>query len=718
MKIFMLADAMNVGGAETHVFELSRLFASRGHEVTVFSAGGALARRLAAVGVRHQLLPDALSPSVLACLARHLRREKPHAVHAHTRRRAFLCRLLLEQMDFPITVTAHAMFTPRFPLGPLSFFPPDTIAVSEDVALHLRQKFNVPSSHLTVIRNGVDTERFRPHPRRDAPFTVLTLGRQDEDSALAATLLCRIAPRLAELLDRPVRVVIAGGGRAFPRLLALAKEANETAGSPVVRLLGRVEDTAPLFAECDIFVGVSRAAMEALASGRPVVLCGNEGYLGPLDPSSLPLALRSNLCGRGASTPEAARLLADVLRLAKCSSEERARLGTFGRDAVCRLFDAEQMATETLAVYRRAYARFRASRAADLLLCGYYGYGNYGDELILRSIVAAQRERNAHLRIGVMTADGNAPTGTVGIRRYSLPATLAAIRKSGALILGGGSLLQDATSHRSLLYYITLIRLAHIFGVPVMLYANGIGPLSSWGERICRRALPQVDLISVRDGDSYALLRQMGIPSSRLLLGADPVLGACISPPSRKDDGLPRLPRIALFPKGGHSPARRLALARAVAALALFLELDVTVSAMNPREDGDAAQEISNRLSLILRGTPRRAVLASSHPHAVLRLIERSSLVIGERLHALILAFGAEIPTVGIDGDPKIGSFLREIGQPSCLCRDISPQELVSCAKNAISSPQSEKTRKELRKRANDDADAAYSLIAQESFKF
>ena len=141
--------------------------------------------------------------------------------------------------------------------------------------------------------------------------------------------------------------------------------------------------------------------------------------------------------------------LSDLLTLAAASPEERGALGRFGRDAVCRHYSADLMAERTLAVYRRAFQRFRDGRQTDAVLCGYYGYGNCGDELILRHIVASQKARCGTVRLGVMTADGNAPEGTVGIRRYRMSEVLRALRHSGALILGGGSLLQDATSRLS-----------------------------------------------------------------------------------------------------------------------------------------------------------------------------------------------------------------------------------------------------------------------------
>lgn len=706
MKIVMLTDSMHIGGAETHVFELSRLLASLGHRVTVLSAGGATADRLAAVGVNHKFLPDALSGVALHKLAEAIREERPHAVHVHTRRRAFLCRMLLPTLHFPMVFTAHAMLSPRFPRGRMSYFPREIIAVSEDIGIHLRDAFGISEERITVIENGVDTERFCPSPMPDGVFTVLSVSRQDKDSAHAATLLCELAPRLRERIGK-IRIVIVGGGNALPDLRAAARRANEACGREVVTLLGAVTDTAPLYGACHVFVGVSRAAMEAMATARPVILCGNEGYLGILDESTLPAAAATNLCARGEERATAERLFEHLVSLAESPRERWEALGTFGRETICERYGAEQMARKTLAVYERVYMQYRADKSTDAIICGYYGHGNCGDEMIMRQIVKTQRERDAEARLGIMTARGIAPDGAVGIHRYRPDEVARALRNSGSLILGGGSLLQDTTSRRSLLYYLSLIRAARRMGLPVMLYANGIGPLSPRGERLCREVLCGVDVISLRDGDSLETVKNMKLPHTRVLLGADPVLV------ERGGEEQPvKFPRITFFPKGGQKAKDADILPKSIAEIAKIMEYNVAIAAMNPNEDGGAVRRSAAIMRSLLADTRLTVTETSSDPDAILRLIRRSSLVVGERLHALILAFREGVPAVGIDRDPKIGAFLREIGKEPCFCRSVSPQDLLSCSKYAIESPQNDKIAENLSLRAQSDADLASSLIS------
>lgn len=705
MKIFMIADTMDIGGAETHIRELSRLLALRGHRVTVLSAGGCLAAELPRLGVRHVTLPSLRNPvtvpAALSALARHIRRDKPHIVHAHTRRAAFLCRILQSTRSFPFVVTAHAMFSSRFPLDTLSVFPPSTIAVSPDIRRTLVRNFSVPPSHVTVIENGIDTRRFAPRPAPPHPLTVLSVSRLDRDCAHTARLLVRLAPLLTQKAERPIRIVIVGGGDAFEEIRALADAANRALGRCAVILTGNRTDVHRLLDECDVFVGVSRAALEAMSAGKPTILCGDEGYLGIVNDKSLPTARLSNFCARGHKTATEAQLLGDLLYLISLPLSARQVLGGLGRETVRRLYSAEGMAGKTEALYRRELARFRKTRRSDALICGYYGYGNCGDELILNSILAGQRALTPDLRLTALTAHRHTPDGTRSVHRYHPIDLWREMRAGGAFILGGGSLLQDATSRRSLLYYLTLLVMADRMGLPTMLYANGLGPLTPSSLALCRRVLRSADVISLRDRTSYDAVRAMKLPRTRVILGADPVLA------DKPTETSPRTPPfLALFPRGGASRSHEQALADAVADVAERHHLDVILAAMNPAQDSAAIERIAAHLRH--RGCSRVAV-SSSHPRAIRRLVGRATLIIGERLHALILGFASSVPVAGLERDPKIPAFLKDADL--ALANATSLADLPRAASYALSHPPSPLKAASLRARARRDAYTANALI-------
>src|SRR5690625_3113260 len=123
-----------------------------------------------------------------------------------------------------------------------------------------------------------------------------------------------------------------------------------------------------------------------------------------------------------------------------------------------------------------------------VLISGYYGYGNFGDEALLAGLLSLIRELGAEpLVLSGQPERTRAEHGVEAVHRYrGLP---GALRRADALISGGGGLLQDASSSRSLSYYLGVLRLARLAGLRTMVYGQSIGPLSSAGLRRVGRGL-------------------------------------------------------------------------------------------------------------------------------------------------------------------------------------------------------------------------------------
>ncbi|NLL81384.1 MAG: polysaccharide pyruvyl transferase CsaB, partial [Tissierellia bacterium] len=132
----------------------------------------------------------------------------------------------------------------------------------------------------------------------------------------------------------------------------------------------------------------------------------------------------------------------------------------------------------------------------SILMSGYYGFDNSGDDAILKAIVKDLREIDKDLDITVLS---NNPKKTEdmypvkAVNRFNFRDVVFSIKKCSLFISGGGSLLQDVTSTRSLLYYLTVMSLAKIMNKKVMVYANGIGPINKKTNRmITKKVLNKV----------------------------------------------------------------------------------------------------------------------------------------------------------------------------------------------------------------------------------
>lgn len=341
MKILMATMGMNIGGAETHILELSKELKHQGHDVIIVSNGGVYVPEIEAAGIRHFQAPMhrrglremRRSRAILRDI---ISGEKPDVVHAHARIPAFLCGSLQKRMGFPFVTTAHWVFDTSGILRYLTNWGQRTVAVSEDIKEYLIREYGLPPEHISVTINGIDTEKFSPAVSGERVIREFGLdparpilsyvSRMDADRALVARQLIQIAPELDRAIPG-IQLLIAGGGSVFDELKALADQTNRGLGRGCITMTGPRTDINEIVAAGDLFVGVSRAALEAMSAAKPVIVAGNEGYHGLFGPDKLAEAQAGNFCCRGLPLSRPETLLADVSAAFSLPREERERLG-------------------------------------------------------------------------------------------------------------------------------------------------------------------------------------------------------------------------------------------------------------------------------------------------------------------------------------------------------------------------------------------------------
>ena len=165
---------------------------------------------------------------------------------------------------------------------------------------------------------------------------------------------------------------------------------------------------------------------------------------------------------------------------------------------------------------------------SKIVISGYYGFANAGDEAMLTAIVKSLRKAEESVDLTVISGNPhNTSTkhSVNSIHRFAPWEIYSALTNCDLLLSGGGSLLQDVTSKKSLLYYLAIIWLGKLMNKKVMLYAHGIGPIrSNVLRKITKMVCNKVDLITVRDTDSLDELRRLGVTDTKIKLTADAVL--------------------------------------------------------------------------------------------------------------------------------------------------------------------------------------------------
>jgi len=317
-----------------------------------------------------------------------------------------------------------------------------------------------------------------------------------------------------------------------------------------------------------------------------------------------------------------------------------------------------------------------------LVISGYYGYGNTGDEAILAALTDELRHRYPDVQLTVLSADPEVTArhyGVEAIPRWSLPAIWQALRGADLLISGGGGLIQDATSRLSPLYYLAILRLARLAGTPYMIFAQGLGPLrcrlTRWATARCFRGAAA---ITVRDEPSAQLLSQLGVTAPPVEVTADPALLLAPCPPHRTDELLRELGLSEAAPLIGIALRSWVGfdVVRPAAALIRHLHQSqagrVLLIPFQPDEDLNLAWRVASEAAV-----PVTILDQALEPRELLGVVSRLDLLVSMRLHGLIFAASAQVPAIALSYDPKVEAFASRAGQPTIALSELTGDELI-----------------------------------------
>lgn len=677
MKILLCAMGLDIGGAETHIVELALALRKNGDEVFVASHGGIYESVLREAGVVCVNAPlDKRTPAAMIRSRRILlslvKREKFDIVHAHARIPAFIAGPVARRYGVRFITTAHSNFrvTPLFRI--ISDWGEHCFAVSRDIADHLRVGYGYDSSNVTIVPNGIDTDVFSParekkHVREEFGISptaelIMHVSRLDDAASLCAEKLIGAMTGIRREYPAAVLLVV-GGGTAFDRISSAAEKVNASLGEKAVILSGARSDVADMIAESDIFVGPSRAAMEAMASGKPTVVSGSQGHIGVFSDELAPECVRTNFCGRGLALPDENVLCDCVLSLLARSEDDRRAVGEKCRRFITDNYSVKKMADIYISEYSRI-ARIKTGGHHDYTICGYYGFGNVGDEMMLKAIVRRLRDEKPDADICVMSGSPKATASSLSVSsvgRKNLFSIRKALKNTDTFIFGGGNLLQDKTSTLSLLYYTKMISMAHRLGCRVEIVANGIGPiLREKNKRRVERALALADAISMREEYSLDFCREAGRKYAMKavpVLTEDPVLS--VRPTSGALDALGISPEkyFVVAPKKLTASAEN-DYAELITKLKEKYSLLPVFVAMHGGEDKGVCRRLCESVGGML-------ITEKLYGEEIAELLSGAEFSVCSRLHALIISRSVGISSAVVTDDMKLISIISDLKHSS-----------------------------------------------------
>lgn len=367
LTVLLALMALDAGGAETHAVSLAKELNKKGIKVIVASHGGRLTSDLTSDEILHFTLPlDRKSPPCIIKSMRGLsglvKKYNVDIIHAHARIPAWVSQWVTYTTGCPYITTSHGIYSTHFGMGSLTSWGKRVIAVSDDVRDHLIKNFKVGPDKISVIPNGIDLNKFDPKIDSSAAEKELGFGPGDLKIVYISRLMGargEIALKLIEALplieeEFPgIKLAVVGEGDKYNEICRRAEDYNAQRKGGGVIVTGARLDTPHLMKTADVAVGVGRVALEAMAMVKPVIIAGEAGFMGILDPGNFEVAMRHNFSGRGSDMKTDAKNMAKSLKHLLRNAGLRKELGAFGRKAVNENFSIEIMTEDILQVYHR-----------------------------------------------------------------------------------------------------------------------------------------------------------------------------------------------------------------------------------------------------------------------------------------------------------------------------------------------------------------------------
>ncbi len=279
--------------------------------------------------------------------------------------------------------------------------------------------------------------------------------------------------------------------------------------------------------------------------------------------------------------------------------------------------------------------------AKKVAVSGYYGFKNFGDELILSILIDNLKSQNADVTVFSVDPEYTSKTyGVKSVKSFDLVAVFKTLLGCDVLISGGGSLFQDATSLKSVLYYALVLGLAQFFCKKTVVFAQGVGPLYNPISRfLVRNLFKRADYVSVRDENSLSLLEKWGVKAELI---CDPVYSLNL-PNSEKENALGV--QLRSFSGVGEEFFSNLVAAIASGGAVKVFSLQKTL-------DYEVCKKFADKVD------------AQVVEDNLIEELGKVETLVSMRFHALVVALKSGVKCVGVNYDPKVSALCEKYSLP------------------------------------------------------
>jgi len=688
MKVLHIIGGGDSGGAKTHVLSLVKQLGNHIHVKLISLRSGPFSDDARDMGIDVEVVRSGNILKDIRTITNIVFTGEYNIIHTHGAKANMIGVFVKKRTGIPVVTTIHSDYRLDYLHSVLKMY---TFGLINTIALRLVDyyisvsqifkdmliKRGFPADRIQPVYNGIPFDDSINLMPRDEFCRKYGLDLQPGDVSVG--ILARLHPVKGHtvFLDAAAKVLqefpntkflIAGGGDDL--LPSLEKRAEHLGIRKNVFFLGMVEEPFTFLNIIDINVlaSYSESFPYAILEGARMKKATVSSRVGGLEDLFVQ-GENGYLFTPGDSDALAAHLIT-LLKDPAHRKEIGSKLFETARDH----FSLKSMTETQLNIYRTILSKeaqyLKDGKTHDIVILGYYGYRNSGDDAILKSFIDHLQANHKGLSTVVMSND---PSETRSLYRvqsihrfniFQIPALLAGTR---VFIAGGGTLIQDDTSSRSLWYYLYMLHLAVKKGAHVVLLANGLGPLTKKKNRkAASKILNRLDAITLRDPNAFEELKSLGVTKPITRVTADPALALKPCSPQAgaeilKKAGVPvgeKLFALCLRRWKKVKQSEKILAAYADKIVSDFHAVPVFIAMQHP-EDVRYARKILKHMK------HKGYVLTNRYTvDETLSILGNVSMVIGMRLHSLIYALNLGIPMVGLAYQPKIDYFMESIQQP------------------------------------------------------
>lgn len=693
MKVVHIIGGGDTGGAKTHVLYLLKELSRRIEVKLISLRPGIFSDEARAMGIDVTVVKSRNIFSDIRKVTDIIIEGGYDIVHSHGAKANMFSLAARQRAGLPTVTTVHSDYR----LDYMHSLPKRlTIGLTNSIALRFINNYIAVSGNfqdmlasrkfnpldIYVLYNGMDFSVPAVEYSRQKLIDKYNLDIAGDD--IIVGIAARLYPvksidtivrtaRIVKNSNPKVKFLIGGDGEDRKRLEAMAAGLGL---KDTVFFLGWLDDPNELMSSIDISVltSISESFPYSILEGARFKKATISTKAGGI-PDLIEDGINGCLFEHGDDT----RFAELILELAD-NEQKRKSMGEKIYEKAIKNFSVESMANTQLNIYNRILgkqaAKKKGQKPYDAIISGYYGFRNIGDDALQMSIIKDLKSFKPDIKLIILSRiPSNTPKDfqVVSISRNNLLRIFQAMRNSKAFIYGGGNLLQDNTSTRSLFFYLSMVWLAKKLRLKVMFYANGIGPLKkSLNMVLTKKIMNQVDVIALREELSFNELKRLDIGKPRILLTADAALTV--------SDGLSsfntgitdrlglqngrRLLGVSLRKYPGHEKVEHEKYESVIAQVVDYMAAEYgaypVLFPMQHPEDVPILENVAAKMRCECY-----IVRDKLNVYQTYDLISGMYMLLGMRLHALVFAAVTSVPMVGLVYDPKIQGFLDCIKQPS-----------------------------------------------------